>query len=169
MRETRPGATPEASAHPAFAVARAESAEDIAAVKALFRSYAEWLNVDLCFQGFDREMAEFPSTYDVLLLGRVAGEPAGAVGVKPFGAPGERACEMKRLFCYPRFHGLGLGRALAEASLEAARALGYRVMKLDTLTRLEAAIGLYRALGFRETAAYYDNPLENVLYMEREL
>ncbi|MFP4002689.1 MAG: GNAT family N-acetyltransferase [Alphaproteobacteria bacterium] len=160
---------PEASPEARFTLERAESAEDVAAVKALFRAYAQWLNVDLCFQGFDEEMADFPSTYDVLLLGKVAGQPAGAVGVKPLGPPEERACEMKRLYCLPEYQGIGLGRALAEASLEAARELGYRVMKLDTLTRLEAAIGLYRSLGFRETAAYYDNPLANVLYMERVL
>ena len=152
-----------------FTIARAETAEDAAAVKALFRAYAEWLNVDLCFQGFDEEMAGFPSTYDVLLLGKVNGEPGGAVGVKPFGAADARTCEMKRLYCLPQYQGIGLGRALAEASLEAARRLGYRVMKLDTLTRLTAAAGLYRSMGFRETGAYYDNPLDDVLYMERFL
>lgn len=160
---------PESRTRPAFTIARAEGAEDVVAVKVLFRAYAEWLNVDLCFQGFDEEMADFPSTYDVLLLGKVAGEPAGAVGVKPLGSPEEGACEMKRLYCLPQYQGLGLGRALAEASLDEARRLGYRIMKLDTLTRLEAAVALYRSLGFRQTGAYYDNPLENVLYMERTL
>jgi putative acetyltransferase len=164
MTRTNPNATPDR-----FTIARAETAEDVAAVKTLFRAYAEWLNVDLCFQGFDAEMADFPSTYDVLLLGRVAGEPAGAVGVKPFGAAEECACEMKRLYCLPQFQGIGLGRALAGASMEAARQSGYRVMMLDTLTRLTAAVSLYRAMGFRETGAYYDNPLDDVLYMERFL
>lgn len=160
---------PEASPEARFTIERAQSASDVAAVKALFRAYAEWLNVDLCFQGFDEEMADFPSTYDVLLLGKVEGKPAGAVGIKPFGPPEERACEMKRLYCLPEYQGIGLGRALAQASMDAARDLGYRVMKLDTLTRLEAAVALYHSMGFRETGAYYDNPLDDVLYMERAL
>lgn len=152
-----------------FTIEPATSRADVAAVQALFRAYAEWLDEDLCFQGFDEEMADFPSTYDVLLLGKVAGEAAGAVGVKPLGPKGERACEMKRLYCLPEHQGIGLGRALVQASLGAARELGYRVMRLDTLTRLVPAVTLYRALGFREISAYYDNPLDNVLYMERIL
>ena len=54
-----------------FTIEPATRPDDVAAVKALFRAYAEWLGVDLCFQGFDEEMADFPSTYDVLLLGQV--------------------------------------------------------------------------------------------------
>lgn len=155
-----------ASEKQAFTMAPAETAADLAAVKELFLEYAAWLNEDLCFQGFDEEMAGFPALYDVLLLGKVAGAPAGAVGVKRFG---EADCEMKRLYCRPQFQGIGLGRALAEASVAAARELGYRSMKLDTLSRLTAAVGLYRSMGFQEISPYYDNPLPNVLYMEMRL
>ena len=39
-------------------LSEASTAEDVAAVRRLFRNYADWLAVDLCFQGFECELAE---------------------------------------------------------------------------------------------------------------
>jgi len=142
--------------------------EDLAAVRRLCRAYADWLAVDLCFQGFERELAELPGCYAPpagrLLVARVAGEVVGCVGLRPL-EPG--ACEMKRLWVEPGFAGRGLGRALAEAIIEAARTIGYRRMRLDTIPeRMPAAQHLYAALGFREIPAYYHNPLPGVVMLE---
>jgi ribosomal protein S18 acetylase RimI-like enzyme len=149
----------------------AASPQEIEAARRLFRAYAEWLAVDLCFQGFEQEVAGLPGCYAPpagrLLLARVAGEAAGCVGLRPL-APG--ICEMKRLWVEPGYGGRGLGRALAEASIAAARAIGYERMRLDTFPeRMPAAQHLYRSLGFVEIPPYYHNPLPGVVMLELQL
>jgi GNAT superfamily N-acetyltransferase len=142
--------------------------EDLVQVRRLFRAYADWLAMDLCFQGFERELAKLPGCYAPpagrLLVARVAGEIVGCVGLRPL-EPG--VCEMKRLWVEPGFAGRGIGRALAEAIVEAARTVGYERMRLDTIPeRMPAAQHLYAALGFREIPAYYHNPLPGVVMLE---
>ena len=82
------------------------------------------------------------------------------------------SCEMKRIFVYPQHHGKGVGRALAETIIKEARALDYRVMRLDTSVRQDEANGLYRRLGFQSIKPYYELP-EDVrswlVFMEPEL
>jgi ribosomal protein S18 acetylase RimI-like enzyme len=62
---------------------------------------------------------------------------------------------MKRMYVDPAFHRRGVGRALAERLIEAARASGYARMLLDTGFLQVEAQGLYRSLGFVEIAPYY--------------
>jgi GNAT superfamily N-acetyltransferase len=144
---------------------------DIGHVRRLFRAYADWLEVDLCFQGFERELAELPGCYAApagrLVIARVGGEVVGCVGLRPL-EPG--VCEMKRLWVEPGFAGRGIGRSLAETIVAAARQIGYRRMRLDTIpARMPAAQHLYAALGFQEIPAYYHNPLPGVVMLELEL
>ena len=42
-------------------------------------------------------------------------------------------------------------------------------MQLDTERRLESAIRMYGELGFGEIGQYYENPMEDMVYMEKEL
>lgn len=145
-------------------------AADIAAVKALFLEYAQSLGFSLCFQGFDEEMATFPAKYSPpkggLLLAKVDGVPAGAVGVWQQ-APA--ICEMKRLYLKPQFRGLDLGRRLAAGIVEEGRRLGYRAIRLDTLKTMVAARALYATMGFVEVQPYYHNPMADAVYMELPL
>lgn len=130
-------------------VSPAEGPDDIAAARALFLEYAESLDFNLCFQGFDAEMARFPGDYTppggTLLLARDGDTVLGVVGLRP--AP-DGFGEMKRLYLRPAARGTGAGRALAVALIAAARALGKKGVLLDTATSMVAAAGLYRDLGF---------------------
>jgi carbonic anhydrase len=149
----------------------ARTPADLAAARRLIQAYADWLAVDLCFQGFDAELASLPGAYAPpqgrLLLAKVAGEVVGCVGLRPL-EPG--ICEMKRLWVEPGWGGYGIGRALAQAVIDAARDADYRRMRLDTLpARMPAAQGLYRGLGFHEIPPYYDCPLEGVVMLELAL
>ena len=150
---------------------RAAQPEEMEQVRALFREYQAGLNVDLCFQSFEEELLTLPGRYGppqgtILFAEAPDGAIAGVVAVRaldPFTA------EMKRLYVRPARQGTGLGRALAEAAIDAARRRGYSRLRLDTLPTMGTAIGLYRRLGFVEIAAYTANPIEGALYLELPL
>jgi putative acetyltransferase len=161
-------------ATPAIELRRAESADDLARAATIFREYAASLEIDLCFQNFDAEIAALPGEYAApnghLLLAFVGGELAGCAALRPLGdVDYANACEMKRLFVRPGFRRFGLGRALAQALLDEARRVGYSTMLLDTLDDMESARELYASLGFTEIPPYYFNPIPGAHYLKAEL
>ena len=102
-----------------------------------------------------------------ILLAWDNGYLVGGVAVRPTRKPD--ICEMKRLYLRERWRGRGIGRQLAEGCLSFACQAGYTRMVLDTELRLETAIRMYHKLGFVETTQYYENPIEDMIYMEKEL
>jgi ribosomal protein S18 acetylase RimI-like enzyme len=142
----------------------------MAVSRELFTEYQRSLNVSLCFQGFDRELAGLPGDYAAprggLWLATVGGALAGCVALRPLAAD---VAEMKRLYVRPAFRGQGLGIALAQHVIAAARGRRYRTLKLDTLPSMERAQNLYEHLGFVETAPYNDNPVEGVRFLALDL
>ena len=148
-----------------------ETEADLDAARRLFRAYVESLDFDLDFQDFEDEMAALPGPYappdGTILLAEVEGELVGVVAVQPLDDEG--AGEMKRLYVEPEHRNQGIGRALASAIVEKAQDLSYDVMRLDTVASMTAARRLYRSLGFEERDAYYHNPLDDAVYMERPL
>lgn len=144
------------------------------ATRQIFREYAQQLGVDLCFQNFEAELASLPGEYaapkGALLLAIVDGVLAGCVAMRALAdVDYANACEMKRLFVRKAHRRLGLGRVLAQAIIDQAASAGYSEMLLDTLDDMEAARGLYAALGFEEIAPYYFNPIPGAHYLRVRL
>lgn len=147
------------------------SADEMEPVRVLFREYADSLGFDLCFQNFDRELADLPGQYappsGCLLLATVGDEPAGCVALKKLA---DGVGEMKRLYVRSHHRGTGLGRTLAEQIIQEARRLGYRAIRLDTIpTLMGNAVALYRSLGFRDIPAYCFNPVSGAVFMELQM
>jgi ribosomal protein S18 acetylase RimI-like enzyme len=104
------------------------------------------------------------------MLAHVDGQLAGCGAFRPLAdVDYANACEMKRLYVRPAFRCLGLGRLIAQALIDRAVQAGHSVMLLDTLDDMEAARGLYAALGFVEIPPYYFNPLSGAHYLKVEL
>ena len=76
---------------------------------------------------------------------------------------------MKRLYARPGARGVGLGRALAAAAIDAGIRAGDRTMRLDTLPSMVSAQALHRSLGFEATPACYDTPVRDTLFMRKTL
>jgi putative acetyltransferase len=153
-----------------MAVRPADRPSDMETVKALFVEYARSLDFDLCFQNFERELATLPGAYapprGQILLAESDGRTHGVIALRPLD---KLSCEMKRLYVRPEARGRGLGERLARAIMAEAAQRGYATMRLDTHDSMLEAIGLYRALGFREIAAYGDQTIAGLHYYECDL
>jgi putative acetyltransferase len=151
-------------------LAQAETPEQIEEVRRLLREYEASLGVSLCFQGFERELAELPGEYAPpggrLLLAREAGHAVGCVTLRRLN---DETCEMKRLYLRPGFRGRGAGRLLAMGIIDEARKIGYKKMRLDTLASMQEAMALYESLGFKRIEPYYRNPIPGAVFMELKL
>ena len=159
---------------PVIALTHALQADDLRRARDIFLEYAGSLNVDLCFQDFDDELANLPGEYaqprGALLLAWVDGRLAGCCALRPLDACDHvNAAEMKRLYVRPAFRGMGLGRLLTEAILDSARSAAYSCVLLDTLDDMEAARALYEDLGFIEIAPYYHNPHAGAHYLKAKI
>lgn len=151
-------------------IIQAGTSTDIEQARQLFREYEHVLEVDLCFQGFEAELAGLPGNYapprGALLLAVNGRHAVGCIGLRPLTA---KICEMKRLYVQPAYRGRNIGRRLAKAVIRQARAAGYSHMRLDTLKRLQKALRLYAALGFQPIPPYCENPLNGVVFLEKRL
>lgn len=154
-----------------YEIIEAETPEDIAAAKELFLEYQKWLNVSLCFQDFETELATLPGKYAKpagrLYLVKEGNNYMGCIGLRKIA---DGICEMKRLYIKPEMRGFGIGKDLVDILISEAKHIGYTSMRLDTIKeKMPNAVEIYEKFGFKKIEAYYDNPNPHTLYMELEL
>ena len=144
--------------------------EELEDVREIFIEYSDFLQVDLCFQDFEKELQTLQEVYSLpmgcIILAKEEKQVLGCIALKPIG---EGVCEMKRLYVRPIARGKSLGKQLVEELIDFARKAGYKTMKLDTISALKEAINLYQSKGFIKTKPYVYNPLSDVLYFELTL
>lgn len=139
-------------------------------VKELILDYIQRLGRDLSFQNLNAELSDLESKYlspngEIL----VAIDDDEVLGMVAYYKHDDVTCEMKRLYVKPEARGLHLGDALVSEIMTHAKYKGFEVMLLDTIKPLKAAISLYEKHGFVECEPYYDNPMDDVIYMKKEL
>lgn len=152
-------------------ILQAATVEEIESARTLFCEYEAWLGLDLCFQGFEAELASLPGKYAPpdgrLLLAYSDDKLAGSIAMRKLE---DGVCEMKRLFVRDEFRGSCVGVALIDKLITDAREIGYLKMRLDTYPpKMGKAVKLYESHGFVEITPYYDNPHQGVLFMELAL
>lgn len=136
----------------------------------LFQEYANSLNISLAFQNFDEELNIINSMY---------GSPMGClllvydnelpIACAAYRKIGEDICELKRMYIKPDYRGKGVSQEILHILCMRAKLNGYKLMRLDTLDTMTPAIKLYSNNGFYTINAYYHNPNEGVVYMEKSL
>jgi putative acetyltransferase len=140
----------------------ATDAGEVATVRELFAEYARMVDEPCCFADFERELAALPGPYRLFL----AEAAAGCVGVRMLDP---QTAEMKRLYVRAAHRGRGLGRALAEAAIAAARQARCHRIVLDTLPKMREAQALYGLLGFRRIEPYLPEPTPGAICFELRL
>lgn len=152
-------------------IVQAETDEQIVAARTLFREYETSMEPDLCFQGFEDELLGLPGKYvkpdGRLLLSYHDERLAGCIALRKLE---DGICEMKRLFAREEFRGRKVGISLIDHLIAEARSVGYSKMRLDTHPpKMGKAVKLYESLGFSSILPYYNNPNDDVLFMELTL
>lgn len=90
------------------------------------------------------------SAFFVIVRGK---EMLGGAGVGPLAGGSPDTCELRKMYLMPELRGLGLGRTLMDACIEAAESIGYATCYLETLEHMGQARQLYEASGFKRLAS----------------
>ena len=110
-------------------------------------------SVDDSREGVDRFLKRNPTTS---VVAEVDGKIVGTAGIDAVGAREKlRHRANFGISIIREYWGLGIGRALTEACIECARSAGYAQLELEAVAENDAALSLYRSVGFVE---YGRNP-----------
>ncbi|MBM6841961.1 GNAT family N-acetyltransferase [[Clostridium] spiroforme] len=139
-------------------------------IKQLIQLYLLELDRNLSFQNIEQELQDLHHKY-CFPHGRLlaAIENSKVVGCVAYTKLNEHQCEMKRLYVLPSCRHQNIGQSLIKTIIQTAGNDGYQEMLLDTISPLKQAISLYHMFGFKECDPYYNNPMDDVIYMKKEL
>jgi len=148
----------------------AETLQDFEQGASLFQQYAEFIGFDLSFQNFDEELNTIDKQYSKpvgsLIIAYDGEKAVACVALRRWDT---ETAELKRMFVLQEYQGHKIGLRLLEQILGVAQKLGYKKVRLDTISTMEAALKLYRSFGFYEIPAYRFNPIKETVYMEKNL
>ena len=147
------------------------SASDYDIAIKLFKEYAAHIGIDLEFQNFNEEVENLESKYSrpkgvIYIAYDNKNYPVGCFGIKAFN---NTICELKRMYLKEEARGLGIGKLIIKKAITVGKELGYNKMRLDTLSSMLPAVGLYEKSGFYEIDPYYFNPIKEAKYFEISL
>ena len=135
-----------------------------------FRTLNEaWISKYFALEPKDREVLGDPQGKIIAKGGRVYmalhdGEPVGCVALMKMDDGGY---EVAKMTVSETLRGSGLGRLLMQRCIDAGAELGATRLYLETNSTLAPALGLYRAMGFRDLAPA-DTPYARAdVFMER--
>ncbi len=144
-----------------------ETDEDLEIAKGLLREYLAYIfELDGPKLQMNDLSEQFRPPDNCLLVAKQREETAGCVALRKLS---DDTCEMKRLYVRPEFRGLQIGRKLADAIIAQARKIGYKYMRIHTISALEQANRLYKSLGFTEIDPYEHTSREDAVFMELKL
>jgi GNAT superfamily N-acetyltransferase len=156
---------------------------DLDSVRGLWLDYLTWGNDELEARHGFRLPVQEAVEHDVATIGKfqppdgcllLAYDGDVAVGTACMPRIGPDTCEIKRMWVDPSSRRSGVGRAMLERLVAAARAAGYQRVLLDSPDFMTAAHGLYRSSGFTDVAAYPESEIPDVykshwVFMEKSL
>ncbi|TAL36893.1 MAG: GNAT family N-acetyltransferase [Phenylobacterium sp.] len=135
-----------------------------------FRTLNEaWISKYFALEPKDREVLGDPQGKIIAKGGRVYmalqdGEPVGCVALMKMDDGGY---EVAKMTVSETLRGSGLGRLLMQRCIDAGAELGATRLYLETNSTLGPALGLYRAMGFKDLAPT-DTPYARAdVFMER--
>ena len=154
----------------------AETNEDLEIVKGLLEEYLMYMcglegpvhtkEVEAHKHQMNNLGEYFRPPEGCLLVAKYKKESAGCVALRMLS---DDTCEMKRLYVRPKFRGLKIGRNLVNSVIEQARKIGYKYVRIHTVSALEQANRLYKSFGFNEIDPYECTPREDAVFMELKL
>ena len=90
-------------------------------------------------------------------------ESGKIIGTSAFKRMDDKKCELKCVYLYKKYHGLGLGTMMCKKVINMARNMGYKEMYLDTISETSGrAIKMYKRLGFEMTEKYHETARSDV-------